>query len=72
MDRATCRSCGASIFWVVMPSGKRMPVDTVPSPRGTVVLDGNGCGHVDTGPGRAKFTSHFATCIHASKHRRSR
>lgn len=26
-ERATCRSCGAPIVWIVTRGGKRMPVD---------------------------------------------
>lgn len=73
MERARCRSCGASIFWVVMvPSGKRMPLNAVPASNGNVVVGEDGRAFVDTGPGRAKFLSHFATCPNSNKHRRSR
>jgi hypothetical protein len=34
----TCHSCGASIFWAKTESGKAMPVDAKPSPKGTLVL----------------------------------
>lgn len=66
-DLGTCRSCGAAIRWIVMVSGKRMPVDAkpaklivlddMPEPRGAVV----DC-----------WTSHFATCPNAAQHRKGR
>lgn len=61
---ATCRSCGAAITWVVLPSGKRMPVDAKGVPmvklsdddqRGTVI-------HV--------HASHFSSCPQADQHRK--
>jgi hypothetical protein len=61
---SNCKSCGAAIRWVVMTSGKRMPVDVrsqklivlndMPEPRGSVV----DC-----------YTSHFMTCPNAAQHR---
>jgi hypothetical protein len=37
-----CRDCGRDILWsVVQESGKNMPLEPVPSDRGTVVLTGN-------------------------------
>ena len=39
---AECNSCGATIFWVIMPSGKRMPLDAKPDPNGKVVLHDDG------------------------------
>jgi hypothetical protein len=63
----------AAIRWVVMlPSGKNMPLDAAPSPKGTITVDDDGRARVDLLPGRAKFTSHFATCPNAAKHRRRR
>ena len=69
-SRATCRSCGAPILWVV--SAAPTPVDD-----GNVTLDGltatvhpAGQGDLlgDAGP---RYRSHFATCKDADEWRRS-
>lgn len=39
---STCRSCGAPIRWVRLPSGKALPIDPVPVPDGTVVVHADG------------------------------
>jgi len=26
-DKSSCRGCGATIYWIITESGKRMPVD---------------------------------------------
>ena len=77
-SRATCRSCGAPILWVVSAaSGKAMPVDADPVEDGNVTLDGltatvhpAGQGDLlgDAGP---RYRSHFATCKDADEWRRS-
>lgn len=72
MKTVPCKSCRKLVCWVETAKGKRMPIDPVPSPIGTLVLDDRGVAHVDTRPGRAKFVSHFATCPNASQHRRAR
>ena len=66
METSSCRSCGASIVWVVMrPSGKRMPLDAKPEKR--ITLD-----DVDPGVGEMTdtYVSHFATCPQAASHRK--
>lgn len=35
---ATCKSCGAEIFWAVTQKGKRMPVDTEPREDGNLEI----------------------------------
>lgn len=32
----TCKSCSAPVLWVIMPSGKRNPLDAEPSDKGNV------------------------------------
>lgn len=62
---APCRSCGARILWVTFPkSGKRAPVDAAVS-RVLKVKDGLVLEIVEG------HTSHFATCPHADKWRKS-
>jgi hypothetical protein len=81
MKVSQCRSCHAEIIWVTMAaSGRRMPLDAVPTPDGTVAVDGNGLAVVLTGQHleRAKaatvhlFRSHFASCVNAKQHRKAR
>jgi DNA repair protein RadD len=71
----TCRSCGARILWcVAVATGRPIPVDPDPSPRGNIAVTGGearvlkgeefGSHH---GP---LHTSHFATCPEAARHRR--
>jgi len=57
-----CKSCGASIKWVVTPSGKLTPIET----KGIKVwVIENGAAKLVHG-----FQSHFANCPNADKHRR--
>lgn len=78
---AECRSCRAAITWVETAGGRRMPLDLVPSPVGTVLVTDDGRhGTVLTGDDlvaarearRALRLSHLATCpnaANAAKHR---
>jgi len=50
-------------------TGKKMPLDPEVSAAGNIVVDDDGTARVDTGPGRAKHLSHFATCPNAARHR---
>lgn len=82
----TCRSCGAPVRWAVtQASGARMPLDTLATPSGNLrIVAWREDGHrmptpvVAINPEAAlaltpyAYTSHFATCPNASKHRRSR
>lgn len=75
---STCKSCGAAIRWVTMPSGKRMPLDAAPHPDGHIAIHSDGLraavlstielaeyrGRVDL------YRSHFATCPQADRHRK--
>jgi hypothetical protein len=62
----TCRSCGASITWFQLVTGKRHPFDGEPAYVRTVAVDGRLVGEIDT----AVSTSHFATCPQAKDWRR--
>ena len=76
MKKGVCFSCKAPIFWVTMvPSNRKMPVNTVPSPEGNVSIDWNVWeGIVLTKESLSFFQgplyiSHFATCPYAQAHR---
>jgi hypothetical protein len=62
-----CSSCGADIRWIVMLSGKRMPVDAQPEKR--VVLDDM---PEPRGTVADVWVPHWATCPNAAQHRRPR
>lgn len=79
---AKCKSCGAEIVWVEMPSGKAMPCDpaiimywasikgrhTIITPNGeTVRCELDGDLNNSTGVG---YVPHWATCPNAAQHRR--
>lgn len=76
---ARCNSCGAKIIWAVTPKGARIPVDAIPTEDGNLVLEEHrgqlvAC-VVGQEPGlfaSPRHKSHFATCPHASQHRRPR
>lgn len=60
------------MIWVTMQtSGKAMPLNPQPSSGGNITIDGD-VARIDTEPGRAKYTSHFATCPNARNHRQPR
>lgn len=76
---SSCRSCRQEIFWLPTTTGKKMPVNPDPDPRGLVaVSDNNGrgeiaivlptAGHHTNMP---RYTSHFATCPNSDQHRRT-
>lgn len=79
--RGTCDSCSAQIAWAVTDTGKAMPVDLEPSPRGNVilavkntvlhagVLGVNRAAGARQG-GQQLHLSHFATCPYAGQYRR--
>lgn len=73
---ALCRSCQAYIIWAVsVTSGKRMPLDAEPSPRGNVEIVGGDekTPTVRIVPARAGlYVSHFATCPAAAQHRKGK
>lgn len=83
---AKCKSCGAIIRWVVMPGGKKMPVDNEPHPEGNVFIHSDGIQaavltqeelkaafrNVQMGAvNENRHRSHFATCPFASTHRKN-
>ncbi len=77
-----CRSCNASIRWVVLASGKKHPIDTDGTEHIREVKGGPIRGVTDDGrviSGEASFKgpstvrihrSHFATCPQAALHRK--
>jgi hypothetical protein len=73
---AKCRSCAATIIWARTERGNNMPLDADPSPDGNLTFNEPGVVHVwpaGSNPpfGLSRFTSHFATCVNAKKHRAS-
>jgi hypothetical protein len=63
MTKATCKSCGADIIYATTMTGKTMPIDVEPSPKGNlVVIDGFCRVANDADQGRPLYLSHFATC----------
>lgn len=78
-----CSSCGAAIFWAISVNGNRVPINAEPDEDGNVLVmqsrsnpDNKKCTVLTRAcekmPGRRYFTSHFATCVNAAKHRRVR
>lgn len=68
-----CSSCSAEIVWAQTVTGKLMPVDAEPSPRGNVVLAQEGeklVAFVSAAPVDGGHLSHFSTCVNADQHRR--
>lgn len=79
MTTTRCKSCGAEIIWIQMKSGKAMPCDDEPIPYRELFSGGMKLvteqGEVVTGAydGTSKtvaYTSHFATCPNANRHRK--
>lgn len=70
-----CRSCKARIFWATTEQEKTIPMDAEPSANGTMFEDGNvmKCVSLINQPpeGAELFTTHFATCPDAGKHRKA-
>lgn len=64
MSLSRCRTCNASIRWVEMESGKRMPVDE--RKVSVILVDRNG----ENGKVIYGYQSHFATCPQANQHRK--
>lgn len=79
----TCRSCGAPIRWVVLPSGKRIPLDLAPHPEGDITVGGGERARVldaeelafqrrmeaALGSTAQLFRPHFVRCPPAAAHR---
>jgi hypothetical protein len=75
MKTTACRSCGALVVWAQTERGKRAPIDASPTEGGTTVLRERPGEEAplaifgvpdDAFPGEPRYTSHFATCPHAS------
>lgn len=76
----TCGSCDAAIMWVLTERGKRMPVDVPGGNRLLLFLPGDPHTAVnwETVPrgvaplavSLPSYTSHFATCPDAERHRK--
>ena len=74
-----CSSCKASILWATsFGTGKPMPVDPEPSPKGALRIARRPDGSIVATPVPAKartgtlHISHFATCPNAKSHRKTR
>jgi hypothetical protein len=67
-----CQSCGEPIVFGVTQHGRLMPLNAIPSPAGTIVLDADERVRV-VGPDptdlRLRYVSHFATCPAAAQWR---
>jgi hypothetical protein len=69
-----CNSCQAAIIWATTAKGKAMPLDVEPSASGNIELR-SGIAHFVTPDQSAlgpRYISHFATCVNARQHRKSR
>ena len=62
MNKSTCKACSASILWVEMASGKKMPLDEKPI---SMVEVKEGIGKIVR-----VYQPHWATCPGADKFRR--
>ena len=77
-----CKSCGAEIIWIRTASGKNMPCDAKPISYQTDIHHGKlylvtpegkiARGVFDPSSDKIGYTSHFATCPNAPKHRRQK
>jgi len=71
---ARCSSCQAEIFWTRTQSGARIPMNYDPDPAGRFVVEGDGARvrmlRLDETTTARRWTSHFATCPHAARHRK--
>lgn len=77
-----CQSCGAEVIWADTITGRRMPLNKYPSKSGNIILglrrDDVPLALVQTAQSLARlllkgerlYTSHFATCPNATKHRK--
>jgi hypothetical protein len=63
-----CKTCGAPIDWAITEKGRRIPLDVDSHPKANVIVDDGIARIVE--PGDGVRISHFATCPHASRHRR--
>ena len=74
-DTTTCRSGGATIWFAPTGKGRRIPLDAEPHPQGNVVILDGVATVLPPGTraeGREHYRSHFVTCAHAAKHRKTK
>jgi len=72
MNKSKCSSCGAEVYWVVTPNGKRMPLDVNPwmiavfgdRSKDGVTIDSENVDRFVRG-----YNSHFSSCPNAAAHR---
>lgn len=74
MKRAQCKSCHAPILFTDTATGSTMPLDPTPTVEGNIEIDGMGRAVVrkKQADGLRRYTSHFATCPDAARHRKAR
>lgn len=77
LPSVACKGCGKMISWVsIAETGKRMPINQVAEPNGTVFYANGGwhvrSRHIHPPPATSLYVSHFATCPAASKFRGTR
>lgn len=74
-----CRSCGASIIFILSTKGRRIPCDAQPikfnyelgGPDKVVTKNGEVLtGKISESGSETGYISHFATCPNANQHRR--
>lgn len=67
-----CRSCNAPIIWALTETGRQMPIDERPDPKGNLELyrSGTSVRVRVTMPGQGRHRPHFATCPEARSWRR--
>lgn len=83
MRTTTCRSCGESIIWAVLPSGKKCPMDAQTYTKATMPTERIAVDELETfggdvsatsldktqlGDATPFYVSHFGTCPNASHH----
>lgn len=85
-NKSTCRSCGASIYWTTLPSGKKCPMDAEKQTSETIDIsripvyeieqEGNQLVATPLNKdlvrenGQEFHVSHFATCESREQHRK--
>ena len=77
MEEATCRSCGAPIYWVrTQATDSLMPLDVVATENGNILLvDGKavvlrGDLFEQSLPDGLRYQSHYVSCPNAQNHRK--
>lgn len=79
---SACRSCGAAVLWVKVVPGSVAPLNLEPSPAGNIRMLGTRDAVARVLPkqelidaraaGELLYTSHFATCPNAKRHRKAK